>query len=321
MNPFSYRPSQHPDTDWRTIRLSYADDSGERAEAEVAPEAGSNLVTLRIDGQDYIYSRPTGSPFRGTPMLYPTPNRVRDAQFTFGGRTFCFTPNNGPNFIHGLVRDQPWACDEPRVTAEGASVTTRIAFEPGKAIYELFPIRNTLELTFTFSPRAVRLDFCVQNQDSQPLPFGLAIHPYFPVIGPRENVRLQVPAKRWMEAVNLLPTGRLVDLAEGPADLRQPQRLSALSLDDVFWGLAPDKPQVIYYDGIGKKVTLTASELFTHSVVYTPQGRPYFCIENQSCSTDAHNLHARGLVEEAHLTVLEPGQRLAAWVEIGVSEP
>jgi aldose 1-epimerase len=42
-------------------------------------------------------------------------------------------------------------------------------------------------------------------------------------------------------------------------------------------------------------------------VVYTPAGQPFFCMESQTCSTDAHNLHARGLEEEAHILVTPPG--------------
>jgi aldose 1-epimerase len=123
-----------------------------------------------------------------------------------------------------------------------------------------------------------------------------------------------------MEAIDLLPTGRLLDLEAGPADLRTPTSLQGLDLDDVFWGLEPDRPQVIYYDEIGKKITLRASEFFTHSVIYTPPEQPFFCIENQSCSTDAHNLYAQGKREAAQLTVLEPGESLSAWVEIEVSD-
>ena len=67
-------------------------------------------------------------------------------------------------------------------------------------------------------------------------------------------------------------------------------------------------------------LTLEASELFTHSVVYTPAGQPFFCVENQSCSTDAHNLYARGLEKEAHLTVLPPGASLSAYIEMVVSD-
>ena len=320
--PYSQRNAVHSETPWQAVRLSCAG-GGRQAVAQFFPEMGSNLVGLEVDGTEYLYpwAETQGAPtILGTPVLYPTPNRVRNAQFSWGGRTFSFKPNNGTSFIHGLVRDMPWACDEPRVGEGSVSITTRVRFAPGQAIYELYPIRNTLELTYTLTPGAIRLDFRVVNEDQQLLPFGLAIHPYFRIIGGRESVRLQVPAKKWMEAVDLLPTGRLVDLDQAPADLRQPASLAKLDLDDVFWGLEPGGPPVIYYDAIGTKVTLRSSELFTHSVVYTPPTRPFFCVESQSCSTDAHNLHARGLEQEAHLTILKPGEALAAWVEIAVSD-
>jgi aldose 1-epimerase len=123
-----------------------------------------------------------------------------------------------------------------------------------------------------------------------------------------------------MEAVDLLPTGRLVDLDDGPADMCDPTPLSELNLDDVFWGMEPNEPQVIYYDSISKKVTLAASDFFTHACIFTPPQYPFFCVENQSCSTDAHNLYAQGLEKEAHLVILEPEESLSAWIEITVSD-
>jgi len=323
MTECAFRFVQHPQTGWRIAHLICrgTDPTREQTVAQFIPEIGSNLFSFQVGGIEYLsgVGQSQGKPkLFGTPILYPTPNRVRGSQFTFGGRAFKFEPNDGPNFLHGLVRETPWACDQGIATRESVSVTTRVRFEPGTEIYNWFPIRNTLELTYTLKPRAIRLDFRVRNEDvEQPLPFGLAIHPYFRVIGKRNDVRLQVPAQKWMEAVDLLPTGRLIDLEDGPADLREPTCLADLALDDVFWGLASDKPQVIYYDSIGKKVTLTASDFFTHSVVYTRE-TPHFCVENQSCSTDAHNLYARGLEQEAHLTVLPPGESLAAWIEIAV---
>jgi aldose 1-epimerase len=187
-------------------------------------------------------------------------------------------------------------------------------------VYDLFPIANTLQVTYTVTPGGVRMDWLVRNDDAaQRLPFGLAIHPYFPILGSRESVRITVPARKWMQAVELMPTGKLVDLGRGPADLRRSTSLGKLNIDDVFWGMETDKPAIIDYDTTGMRVTLAASELFTHAVVYTPQGKGYFCIENQSCSTDAHNLYAQGLDKAAHLTILEPGQSLEAWIEIRVS--
>jgi aldose 1-epimerase len=317
-------PDRHPDTGWPTIRLSCVnpDSAKEQSAVQFSPEMGSNLLSFQVEGTEYLYAIPEPDEklkFLGTPVLYPTPNRVRNAQFTFGGHTFKFEPNIGPNFIHGLVRDVPWSSTPPVITPEGISVRTEIVFAPGKSIYDPFPFRNSLALTFALTEDMVRLAFEVHNGDQQPLPFGLAIHPYFRILGARESVRIQVPAQAWMEAIDLLPTGRLVGLDHGPADLRQPTSLALLDLDDVYWGMRPDKPTTIYYDALGKQVTLTASEFFSHAVVYTPKGKPYFCIENQSCSTDAHNLYARGFRREAHLTVLDPGATMSAWIDIKVS--
>jgi aldose 1-epimerase len=51
---------------------------------------------------------------------------------------------------------------------------------------------------------------------------------------------------------------------------------------------------------------LSTSNEFSHVVVYTPNA-PYFCIENQTCSTDAHNLYTRGYHKESGLEIVESG--------------
>ena len=328
MTRFDYRMEKHPETGWQLVRLMSfgGDDAHALSELAFTPEIGSNLISFAVGGTEYLCDhRPTehGHAILGTPILYPTPDRMRKATFTFDGRVFTFEPNAGAEFIHGLVREAPWRFGMPVVTADEISVSTWVAFEPGKPYYERFPIRNRLELTYTLRANGMRFGFAVHNEDpGQRLPFGLGIHPYFRIIGPRESVRIQVPATKWQEVTrtDLLPTGRLLDIEDGPADLRAPTSLGGLDMDDVFWGMCPAAPQVIYYDQIGAKITLKASELFTHSAVYTPLGRPFFCVENQSCSTDAHNLYAQGGREAAHLVILDPGQSLAAWVEFEVSD-
>lgn len=309
---------QHPGTGWETVTLSCRGSS-----ATFTPQIGCNLLSFVVDGQDYIVAldESSGNGILGTPILYPMPNRVRDGVFTFAGRSFRFEPNNGPNYIHGLVRDQAWTVGEPILGENEASISAHIYMVPGGPLYALFPIANTLQVTYTLRPGQLTLAFAVHNDDeTQELPFGLAIHPYFPIIGRRDEITLQVPATAWMEAKNLLPTGQLLPLAQGPADLTQPQSLDPLDLDDVFWGMAPERPAQVEYQAIGKRLTLTADALFTHAVVYTPQGKPFFCIENQSCSTDAHNLYARDMQQAAHLTILPPGDSLEASIRVQIGE-
>ena len=69
------------------------------------------------------------------------------------------------------------------------------------------------------------------------------------------------------------------------------------------------------YPAKGIKVVLDATADFSHIVVYSPRGKGYFCIENQTCSTDAHNLHDRGFVHASGLKTAEPGQATGGTVE------
>ena len=171
-------------------------------------------------------------------------------------------------------------------------------------------------MRFRLSAEGLRAEFTIENQDKLTLPFGLGVHPYFAILGAGEQTFVRVEAEKKMEATaDLLPTGVLLSLDGAPFDLRQPRPLSELALDDVYWGMKPGKAAGYEARDVGVKLDLRASDDFTHMVVYTPKGRPFFCLENQTSSTDAHNLHARGLEAESHLLVVQPGGRWTGWVE------
>jgi aldose 1-epimerase len=325
MGRYSHRTEVIPNTEWEAVHLAYeADDPAASTSIAFAPGQGSNLFSFAVGGVEYMFGiGAMGGQTRivGSPILYPTPNRVRDATFTFDGRVFTFEANQGTRFLHGLVRDASWETGEPVIGPDGISIETKIRFAPGAPWYDRFPIENTLSLVYRVMPRTVHMDFTVHNEDAQHrLPFGLAIHPFFAIHGPRESVTIEVPATHWMEAEDLMPSGRLVEMPDGPADIRKPTPLAELDLDDVFYGLERARPQVIRYESLGKALTLIADDFYTHSVVFTPAGRPFFCLENQSCSTDAHNLYAQGLQDVAHLSILEPGESLSASITFVVSD-
>ena len=65
---------------------------------------------------------------------------------------------------------------------------------------------------------------------------------------------------------------------------------------------------------------LEASADFTHLVAYTPPGENFFCIENQTCSTDAHNLNERGFVRESGLKTVAPGATRGGSVTYAVNK-
>jgi len=312
---FSATIARDAETGWDLIGLSRRDPAKPEANlsAWIAPAAGANLFSLTVGGTE-ILRRPAalrelpGAGY-GNPILYPTPNRIRDGIFRFRGREFRFNdPGRSGNFIHGLVNRLAWSYDPPQVRADGASVRTFLEIGPGHPVHAKFPFRHTLSMTYALGAAGVTCTFRVENHDSEALPFGLGFHPYFLYLGERKDTRLCVPARRRMQATkDLLPTGVLEPLDGAPFDLREPRSLEGVVLDDVFWGIEPARSAWYESQAAGIRVTFEASDAFTHIVVYSPPGRPFFCVENQTCSTDAHNLHDRGLAEEAHLLIVPPG--------------
>ena len=123
-----------------------------------------------------------------------------------------------------------------------------------------------------------------------------------------------------MEATaELLPTGRLIDVGGTALDLRRPVSIGSLDLDHVFTRIAPGEFARIEYRSLGMSVTLEATEEFSHLVLYSPKGEEFFCIENQTCSTDAHNLFDRGFVVESGLKTVAPGAIRRGGVTYSVS--
>jgi aldose 1-epimerase len=323
MATFQHEWQLYPDTDYHFFRLTCTDSTTgkERLRADITPDNGMNLFSLQVDGTELMMDR---GPIvdnqwsLGTYILYPSPGRMEKAKFTFDGRKFRLQPNWFDNQIHGLVRFQRWEYDEPTVNTDGISLTARIEFEPDTPLYREFPVRNRLEVTMTLHETGLRYDFVVTNRDrDNRLPFGLAIHPFFNIIGDRRDVRLKVPATHVLENVDLIPTGKRLPLNGHPADLREIHSLESLDLDEIYFGVTPDSPPIIWFDDSDRQLTLTGSELFSHCVVYTPAGQSFFCVENQSCAADAHNLHSRK--KDSGLSILEPGESMTAWIDLTIS--
>lgn len=292
------------------VRVLSARDGDRSASLAVAPEYGANLCRWMVDGRAVIDFEPpvlAARGYTGTPVLYPTPSCVRGGAFTYKGREFrCFSPHR-PAYEHGLVHDRPWQCDEPRVGGAGVSVRLWIDFAPGTPQYEAFPFRHTLSLRYTLAIDGVTAEWSVENREDEEIPFGFALHPYFIKLSGDEGTMVRVPAESFMEATaDLLPTGRLLGVAGRPCDIRAPRPIGSLHLDHVFTDLEPGAPAVIYHRTLRLAVRLAAGKSHTHIVFYSPAGERYFCVENQTCSTDAHNMFARGFEKESGLKTVPP---------------
>ncbi len=289
---------------------------------KIVPEAGANVCSIRYKGTELLKTpaslKDLPGFMYGVPVLYPMPNRVRDSVFTFGDHRYEFTPNNDKNFLHGLVHSAAWEVAEQKNSPESApEITCRLKFAPGTEQYKLFPHEHELRLTVQVLDDGVRWTYVVDNSKGKTrVPFGFALHPWILYQGPRSDTFLTIRATNLMESVNLLPTGKLLDLTGSEYDVRQPKSLAGFFSDDVYFGMKESEPTTIDFRGAKLKITLSASDDFTHLVLYTPKDQPWFCVENQTCSTDAHNLYAKGLTKESHLQVVEPGHTATGHIDL-----
>lgn len=323
--PFSAESSKDTALDTTVLSLSYVDEEHpERSmTVGVAPELGSNLFRFRVGAHDLLHCEQEllrRKDFTGDFVLWPFPNRVRDKKYSYQGKEYSLEAVKRPGgnwvLIHGLVFDLAWNYEQPIVKSDSASVTTSIDVTKAKGtpLFECYPFESRLSLTYTLTSTGLSITYHVENRGQHDLPYGFALHPYFSLLSGRQETYVTIPAQTVMEADNeLLPTGRLLDV-EGIMyamfDLREPVPVGNLKLDHVYTALQ-SRTAIIDYRQQGIQLHVTGSEDFTHVVIYTATAADnFFCLEHQTCSTDAINLHNQGPEHQkmAHLLELHPGQ-------------
>lgn len=311
------------------VELSYTNpvDATRNLLACIAPELGSNLYRFRAGQQELIYCAWETLKERGHTgvfVLWPFPNRVRARQYSYRGQHYSLAdiPRSPGALVHGLVYDRPWGYEPPSAGAQGACVTTFVEMDRQSPYFSAFPFPCRLSLTYTLSETGLSVAYTVQNTGTQALPYGFALHPYFYLPGGAQRTLVCLPAEHIMEAdAELLPTGRLLDVHStmyAMFDLGQPTPVGQLKLDHVYTDLSQEREALIDHIDTGLRIRISASQDFTHAVIYTPAHSPYFCLEHQTCSTDAINLHQRDLQQIAHLLELEPGEKAGGVLRYGV---
>jgi aldose 1-epimerase len=305
------------------ISLSSTDhnNSSRNALVCIAPEFGSNLLRFRVGEHDLIYTDQAllkKRDYTGTFVLWPFPNRVRDKHYTYQGQMYSLQdvhrPGGDAAIVHGLVFDRPWQYSQPVIELDAVSVTTYVDVNAESPYYTAYPFDSRLSLTYTLSRTELTVTYQVHNTGSHTLPFGFALHPYFSTFSDKHDISISIPAQAVMEVDNeMLPTGRVFDVRRvmyAMYDLHKPVPVAYLKLDHVYTRLNKPALSIVDYKQLGMQLHILATDDFTHLVIFTPKQIPSFCIEYQTCSTDAINLHHQSnfLREAAHLLEVEPGE-------------
>lgn len=301
-------------------------DEATGASASVLPASGFNLYDLRLpllgEVRPIIASAPgwAAAPIEptrnGIPVLFPFPNRIRDAAYNFEGRSYTLAPNKPPHAIHGFAFDAPWDVIDAGVDATGAYLIGR--FQIGRQAPEAlasWPGDAILTLRYNLSHGRLSATASIENPGSSTLPWGLGFHAYFhlPIASGDDpaDVRLQVPADEYWKLEQALPTGVRCPV-DARLDFRQGQSVAGIVLDDVLTRLRADPDGWttcrLIDDHSGAEIRLRTDPGFREIVAFTPSDdTAVIAIEPYTQTTDAIHLDALGV--DAGLKRLAPGAK------------
>ena len=137
-------------------------------------------------------------------VLAPWPNRLEDGRYSFRGSWFELPLNEHATqtAIHGLVRFANWVC----VAREPSHVVMEHTLHPQPG----YPFLLRLQVSYTLRENGLEVVTTAENLGRNPLPFGLAQHPY--IAGRADDLEVTLRAATGLTVdARKLPNGRIAN--------------------------------------------------------------------------------------------------------------
>jgi aldose 1-epimerase len=262
------------------------------------PDLGGCIAGLWLDGLPVLRS---GDPaalesarLSGCYPLAPYSNRLGYRRFRWHGQDHTTAPNfdDNPHSVHGNAWQKPWQV----VVSGGAEAELRLVHAPDAHWPFPYELRQHVALT----PSALTLKLVFTNTHGEAQPVGLGWHPYFPK---RSRSRLHIElTDRWESDASGLPTRRVPQPGiDGD--------VAHLAFDHCFEGWrGPARIR-------DEKLSMRLTSSLPYLVVFTPETKPYYCVEPVSHVSNA--IHMADPVAHG-LASVAPGERLEAQMTLEI---
>ncbi|WP_345812522.1 aldose 1-epimerase [Paraburkholderia sp. PREW-6R] len=317
--PLAEAHIEHPDLAWLddpAIAATLVTLTAGPLRLVTAPEIGGALAAfyeVTPDGPLH-WLRPasqaafdTRDPLRMSSFpLLPYCNRIRDARFSFDGKTIDLAGND-PRFahaLHGNAWRRPWQVGE----RTAASVTLAFEHVPDARQPGDWPFHYRAEQRIELKSGALYITLAAQNLSARPMPFGMGHHPYYPRTA-QTRIYADVRAM-WHSDADVLPTR----LGPHPAveALHEGMSADAFDLDNNFANWS--REATIAWPDEQRSLVMTADAPFDHTVIFAPASdRTQLCVEPVTNTTDSFN--GVGTREQVGGCVLQPGEAITATVK------
>lgn len=251
---------------------------------------GSLPVLRSTEPQELASSR-----LSGCYPLAPYSNRLGFRRFRWLGEDHTTQPNfdDNPHSVHGVAWQRPWKL----LGSDGAHA--ELAYEhEGDAHW---PFAFALRQRFELSETSLTLRLHITNRATVAQPVGLGWHPYFPK---RTRSRLHIElTDRWEPDASGLPTRKH---AQAGID----GDIAHMDFDNCFEGWRGDAHIR------DEKMRLSLRSSLPYLVVFTPQTKPYYCVEPVSHVSNA--IHFADPLAHG-LRKLAPEESFEAWMALDIA--
>lgn len=237
-------------------------------------------------------------------VLIPFPGRIANGHYSFDGQSFQLECNDkeGPNAIHGFVRNLPWQVRE----ALSNKVTCEVRLDADTYRAHGYPFSLDIALTYELDAQGLSCAFLVENVGTRAAPVGVGFHPYFTLgMSLIDEAEVRIPCAGYLEFnERLAPTGSIMSAAGTPWDYRQFRAVGRQRFNHCYVHLERDAQKMatasLRHAASGRVIDVVMDSAFSAVVVYTGDAiveapRAALAIEPMTCATDAFNHPGWGL--------------------------
>ena len=255
-------------------------------------------------------------------VLIPFPGRIKEGRYTFDGTSYQLERNDkeGPNAIHGFVRNVPWTVREQ----QSERVEFEVAIDSTHYAPRGYPFSLNVRVTYHLQSTGLSCRFAIQNAGANFAPVGVGFHPYFTVgTAAIDEAEACIPAGGYLEFDDrLAPTGRILSAVGGEWDYRQFRPIGSRRFNHCYMELERDSDGVstasLRNPRNGTTIDVVMDRSFSALVVYTGDAiadapRRALAIEPMTCASDAFNHPDWGLER------LAPGETFTGRFAVRVS--
>lgn len=143
-----------------------------RLQAEISPDYGGMVVTLKIEGKDVLsfdetkaYSSPVSA--GGIPILFPFAGKTAADRYEVDGKVY-YMP------MHGLVKNRSFS-----VRDQGSDYVELWAGNDAAAMERNYPFSYELIIFYQITKESLLIKIKIKNNSEKVLIHGLGWHPYF----------------------------------------------------------------------------------------------------------------------------------------------